>query len=876
MATLLRRLRHLFNRERYERELAEEIETHRAMLKERLLPSVGQDPPASRRVMGNITLAREDARSVWVWSWLDSTWQDVRYAVRNLGREPGFALLALATLGIGIGVNTSLLTVFSALFLRPWPVPDPSTLFEVTVDYGSANSRNEEFSFPEYLHLREHARSVSGLIASACADNREPECRFTLDDERVSTLLVSRNYFDVLGIAMEQGPGLAGPEARQDAIAVISYALWEQRFAADRAIIGKTVHINSAPFTVLGVAPRDFGGTSFARKDVWIPLGARDLAQPHAQTPLETRLAARLGPDVARQQAASELDALHRRYRAEVERPNLNTDRSAPHGRIVLAGTSFNPNPGKTRGGYALFGLLGLGTFLVLVLACANVGNLLLARSAARSHELAVRMSLGAGHSRLLRQLLTESLVIAGAAALAGGSLAFVIPRYFVNWIYVQFGAFGAPAFSAAPDGRVLVWTAALVIVTCVTFGLAPSLYVVRRSVATVLKREGPIGGTRLRLRSVLLTVQVVVSVVLLAGAALLVRSARHAATFDFGFTTDNIIVLSLDPPPSYDSGQRALLSGRVMEAFADLLPTESLAVATTAPFGAGPARVTYRVSGQPTEQHAAALHATAGYFELLGISLTAGRVFDDSAESHGTIVINERLARTAWPGESPLGRSITVGGTSLAIIGVVEDADTEGRILRGRQVPPAIYRPVDRTSFADGRVPQVIARATAAANLAARLKSLDLRVAVLTQPLSDSLDRQLAPHRMGAIVAGVLSIVALTFASIGVFGVCAYIVHQRTREIGVRMALGAQRGQVVRFILRSSSPALLIGLALGFIGAILASKVIASSLIGISPFDPFAYLAVMAALACAAVFAVLVPASRATRVDPVKALKCE
>ena len=441
--------------------------------------------------------------------------------------------------------------MFSALFLRPWPVPDPSTLFEVTVDYGSVNSRNEEFSFPEYLHLREHARSVSGLIASACADNREPECRFTLDDERVSTLLVSRNYFDVLGIAMEHGPGLAGPETRQDAVAVISYALWQQRFASDRAIIGKTVHINSAPFTVLGVAPRDFGGTSFARKDVWIPLGLRDLAQPHAQTPLETRLAARLGPDVARQQATSELDALHRRYRAEVEHPNLNADRSAPQGRIVLAGTSFNPNPGKTRGGYAMFGLLGLGTFLVLVLACANVGNLLLARSAARSHELAIRMSLGAGRSRLLRQLLTESLVIAGAAALAGGSLAFVVPRYFVNWIYVQFGALGAPAFSAAPDGRVLVWTAALVIVTCVTFGLAPSLYVVRRSVATVLKREGPIGGTRLRLRSVLLTVQVVVSVVLLAGAALLVRSARHAATFDFGFTTDNIIVLSLDPPPS-------------------------------------------------------------------------------------------------------------------------------------------------------------------------------------------------------------------------------------------------------------------------------------------------------------------------------------
>jgi putative ABC transport system permease protein len=377
----------------------------------------------------------------------------------------------------------------------------------------------------------------------------------------------------------------------------------------------------------------------------------------------------------------------------------------------------------------------------------------------------------------------------------------------------------------------------------------------------------------------VLLTVQVVVSVVLLAGAALLARSARYAATFDFGFTTDDIVVLSLDPPLSYDGGQRALLSGRVLEAFADLLPTESLAIATTAPFGAGPARVTYRVSGQPTEQQAAALHATAGYFELLGIRLVAGRMFDDSAESRGLIAINQKFANIVWPGESPLGRSITVGGTSLEIIGVVEDADTEGRILRGRQIPATIYRPVDRTSFADGRVPQVIARATgaaSAASLTARLKSLDSRVAVQAHPLAESLDRQLAPQRMGAIVAGVLSMVALTLASIGVFGVCAYIVHQRTREIGVRMALGAQRGQVVRFILRSSSPALLVGLALGLGGAILGSKVIASSLVGISPFDPLAYLGVMAVLACAAVFAVLVPSSRATRVDPVKALRCE
>ncbi len=705
MATLLRRLRYLFNRERYERELAEEIETHRAMVEERLLPSVGQEPPASRRVMGNITLAREDARGVWVWSWLDSTWQDVRYAVRNLGREPGFAILALATLGIGIGVNTSLLTVFSALFLRPWPVPDPSTLFEVTVDYGSANSRNEEFSFPEYLHLREHARSVSGLIASACADNREPECRFTLDDERVSTLLVSRNYFDVLGIAMEQGPGLAGPETRQDAVAVISYALWQQRFASDRAIIGKTVHINSVPFTVLGVAPRDFGGTSFARKDVWIPLGSRDLAQPHAQTPLETRLAARLGPDVARQHATSELDALHRRYRADVERligrtitlddvPVMVVGVTAagfagtkfervdlwlplaaaavfrPNERWVRDEISVGTGPGPRLSGYlALAGRLapgatraqaeaeltslamefdpsrrrggrGLRTFgtagadapggvntaaflqmfgavlAVLLLACANVGNLLLARAHARRREIAMRLSLGASRSRVVRQLLVESFVLALGAGALGLLLTLHLPR-----LALEAAARQPTALQLRPDLPVLGFTFAICALACLLFGLAPALHATRRNVSDALKGDAPLQSVRFSVRNALLSVQVALSVILLVAGGLLIRGVQHAHRLDHGFDVGGVTLMSFEPPvSSYDAARTRVFTQQLAQQLDTLAQRVPIGITHVAPFGSGNLKGTYLVPGSSEELFNAVYEVSPSYFNVLRI----------------------------------------------------------------------------------------------------------------------------------------------------------------------------------------------------------------------------------------------------------------
>ena len=412
---------------------------------------------ATRRTLGNVSLAREDARAVWIWSWLESTRQDVQYAVRNLRRQPGFALLAIATLGSAIGINTSLFTAFNALFLRPWPAADVSNVYEVKVTYGgNVHSGNEEFSVREYRHLREHTRSLSGLVASTCIDDREPQCRVKLDREPVGTLFVSRNYFSVLGIPLERGPGLDGAEERPDAVAVISYGLWQRRFGGDFSIIGKPIQINDAPFTVVGVTARDFTGTSFGRKDLWIPLAAKALVHPEESGEISVRLAGRLTDGVPRTQAVTELDVLRRQFRSELARP---ADPSL-QGRITLDRTSFNPNPGKSRSAFQVFGVLALGTFLVLILACANVGNLLLARGASRGRELAVRLSLGAGRRRLLRQLLTESLVLAGLAACVGVGIAYVVPPLFVDWIYAQFRAFGTRPFSVSPDTAVLAWTA--------------------------------------------------------------------------------------------------------------------------------------------------------------------------------------------------------------------------------------------------------------------------------------------------------------------------------------------------------------------------------------------------------------------------------
>jgi len=850
---------------------------------ERRLRDSGMTPAdaaaASRRIMGNDSLAREDARAVWVWSWLDSTRQDGSYALRSLRRRPGFAGLAVVTLGAAIGVNTTLFTVFDAVFLRPWPVADPSSVFEVTITHDDLRPQLEEFSIGEFRHLQDHARTVAGLMASKCAFERDPDCRVTLDDRKVSPLFVSRNYFAVLGIALDRGPGFTRSEDSAEAEAIISYGLWQERFGGDASIIGKPVRLNEATFSVVGVAPNDFVGTSFTRKDVWIPLSVRPLVHPRALQPVRLRLAGRLGSDAAPRQAASELEVLSRAYRSALAVPeNARRDWLYRPGRIDVAGTSFNPNPGKTGGGYALFGLLALGTLLVLALACANVGNLLLARGAARGREMAVRLSLGAGRPRLVRQLLTENLVLATSAAVLGLFVAFIVPPFFVDWIYVQFGGLGTRPFSVAPNLTVVAWTAGLAVLTCLTSGVAPALHAVRDSVAAVLNKEAGVGGSRLLLRNSLLAVQVVVSVVLLAGAALMVRSVQYAEKVDLGFQPDNVRAISFEFPASYDGPRSATFARRVIDVLADREPAGSLGLASRVPFEQQPGQVRSRVPGERGDRVDEVTEVTAGYFEVLRIPVVAGRSFTRADRGRDIVVVNQSLAEAFWSTRQAVGKTIALDNTPFEVIGVVKDVATSRGVLRNGSVT-AVYRPLTPDSASRGVVPRVLVPSdgpTSSNAVTAAVKAIDPRVDIAINSLEDNIERQLAPHRMGATVAAVLGLIAVTFASIGVFGVFAYLVQQRTREIGVRMALGARSPQVLGFILRSSSPALIVGLVVGFGAAVAGSRLIESSLIGISPLDPFAYAAVVIVLAAAAGVAVLVPAARAIRINPVTALRCD
>jgi predicted permease len=492
---------------------------------------------------------------------------------------------------------------------------------------------------------------------------------------------------------------------------------------------------------------------------------------------------------------------------------------------------------------------------------------------------MAVRLSLGAGRPRLMRQLLTENLILATSAAGLGLLVAFIAPPFFVDWIYVQFGGLGTRPFSVTPDLMVVAWTAGLVVVTCLTSGVAPALHAVRHSVSAVLNKEAAIGGSRLHLRNALLAVQVVVSVVLLAGAALMVRSVRYAEGVDLGFQPDTVRVMSFELPASYDDPRIATFARQLIDLLADREPAGPLALTSLAPFERRRAGlVRFRVPGETDDRFAEGTEVSPGYFEVLRIPVVAGRSLTRADRGRDVIVVNQSLAETLWSTQTAVGRTMTLENIPFEVVGVVKDVASPGRLL-GNGLVMAVYRPLTPGSAVRGVVPRVLVSGdslTSSSAVAAEVKAIDQRVDIAVYSLRDNIDRQLAPHRMGATVAAALGLIAVTFASIGVFGVFAYLVQQRTREIGVRMALGARPRQIVAFILRSSSPALVIGLGLGFGGALAASRFIESSLIGISPLDPLAYAAVVIVLAAAAGVAVLVPAARAIRIDPVTALRCE
>jgi macrolide transport system ATP-binding/permease protein len=875
MRELLRRAWYIIRQRRFEADLAEEIEFHRAMA-QRDLEAHGLDHTeagqAAHRLVGNATLAREESRGVWVWPWLESLWQDAAYAMRNLRRQPGFTTVVVIVLATVIGLHTTLVTVIAGVVLRPWPgVRDGARVVTIyLVGQTGEAGRFPLFPLDAFRSLSDHTTSLSGVTASMPDD-----LRIGSGDSAQTTaaLLVSGNFFDLLGIAVAPGRGFAADEdhmGRPQAVVVLAHDFWQSRFGGDPAIVGNTVRINDVPFTVVGVASREFGSAEPAYgKQLFVPIASVSLLRPTEPPPTCcVDVAGRLAVGATREQTRAEMSTL------------LDTlalqDGSKPRSAIVT-GTEFASRPGRADavGPLAAVAAIFAGLLLVWLIACANIGNLLLARAAARVHEIGIRLSLGASRRRLIRQLLTEGFVLALGGSALGIGIAYKLPFLILHFLGGTTAVF---PFRIAVDGVVLGCAVLLAGISAAAFGLAPALYATRPNIATSLNEREGLPVSRFSLRGLLLGVQVAVSVVLLVSASLLVRGAQRAGFFDPGFSVNDVTAVSFDlPPGTYDDARKRAFFSDLTEALR-VLPAgviEAFGFATWEPTFirrgyATPVRLPNQTPAQARILQY--IDTSPDYLNVLKIPIVAGRNFEPSDTTRPVVVINEAMARQYWPDESPVGKTFLLGrGESREIIGVMRDAHTHSM----GTVPPLFYQPLR-----GGRVvPRLLIRSSKGvptAELKRIVAGIDPRVRIQTTPLSAHLEARVAESKWGPMLAAVLGAFALALATVGMFGVFAYAVRQRTREIGIRMALGAQPSAVVRLVLAGHSRAVLAGLVVGLFGAVASSIIMRSRLHGLSPFDPVAYLGVAAVLTVAGLAASYVPARRATRVDPVVALRYE
>ncbi len=820
---------------------------------------------ATRRArvdFGGVEAAKEGVRTAGWQGALDTLLRDVRYAFRGFRSAPGYSLLAVAMLGTGMALSTSVLTAASTMFNEQWTVREPERIFRVI------NARGGPILSPAAARfLGEHATRASAISVSRCLGGMFDECQLEMDGAPATIDLVSGNYFAALGLPMQQGRGFASDEDRIEtpsAVVVLSDAAWRTRFGADRGIVGRRIRIEAASFVVVGVAPPGFTGTTMEPRDAWLPISAMLVLRPgrpevrqQLTTPAPGRsdagVAVRLAPNATREEAEAELNALARDYRVA----NNLEDRG-----IRLVPTSYFPNPAKLNKAGAMFALLFCAVTLVLVLACANVGNLMLARAFARRREIAVRLALGASRGRVVRQLLIESLLLAVAAASIGLLAALRLPALMMT-------AFNGPvSWHFEPDGRVIVSALGLTIITCLAFGLAPALHATRTDVAAVLKagsdRRSSMSGSSLR--GWLLAAQIAIGLFLVANAALLVRAVQRGRDQDFGFISRGVAIVSFHLPASYDPGLVRAFT-RQLAGSGGLAVSDRIALGDAAPLGpAHGTRVTLPGADGRDEWAVQSIEMSPGYLAVLGMPVVAGHDLTAS-DGENAVLVNETLARRLWPGESPLGKTI-IDGAQKTVVGVVRDAE----LSRLDRVDPAVFGPMT-----SGRAPIVLLRAPSPgllAGLSATALRIDPRITVQVDSVMGNVERQLRGFSSITEMAAALGVIAVVLASVGVFGVFGYVVEQRGQEIGIRTALGATPGSIIALILRDTLRPVAAGIGIGLAAAFAGAAVMRSELYGTSPLDPVALAMTAVVLTVAAVVATYVPARRAIGIDPVSALR--
>jgi predicted permease len=816
--------------------------------------------------------------------------QDLRFGVRLLFRNPVFAGVAVVSLALGISINTAIFSVFNAVFLATLPVPNPEELVSIyTTDAKNTGQFLDymQVSYPNYEDFRDQNKVCTGLAAQYItamnlATGGPPE--------RVVAQAVSGNYFDILGVKTEIGRTFLPEEdavAGKHPVVVLSHRLWQRRFGADPNLIGKEISLNRLNFTVIGVARKGFQGTyAIGGPDLFVPLAMHDLVladfalqQFHQRRGLLFNVFGRLKPGITLAQARAEMRTIASIL--EQAYPKDNEARSVAL--IPLTESLINPN---VRGQALLATGMMMGAVgLVLLVACANVANLLLARASVRQREIAVRLSLGAGRLRLIRQLLTESLVLAALS----GCLGLWLAVWGCDLLWLM-----RPPFLAAEDlqlgldGRILAFTVLLTVLTGVLFGLLPALRATRMDLAWALKdRTGQrySGRRRFHLRNLLVAVQVALSLIALVGAGLFLRSLQHAQQIHPGFESKNLLMISFDlAAQRYDEARGLEYYRRVIEAVTALPQIKGASIASAPLFGGDVLRTVF-ADGQDAGNRengrlVPLLRIWPDYFEAIRMPIVRGRGFSehDRQDFPMVAVINETMARRLWPGQDAIGRRFRCFGESwiIEVVGIVRDAKYN---TLGEEAQPFMYFPLLQHYTPTGtlHVRTEVDPKQMIGLVRNQVQALDKSMPLVqVTTVGELMEAVLWAPRMGAILLTVFGFLALLLAAIGIQGVVSYTVSQRTQEIGIRMALGAQSRDVLSLVMGQTLLILLVGSAAGLAGAFLISRILSTLLFDIGSGDPLSFVGTALILAAAALLASYLPARRATRVNPATTLKYE
>jgi predicted permease len=845
----LLRLHYLLHRGRFDRELSEEMEAHREM--------AGRE---GNQNFGDPLRLREESREAWGWTWIDRLLQDLRFAARLLARSPGFTLVSVLILAIGIGINVAAFGFFNLLVFKPLPVREPETLLRF--HRLAPQNYSSDVAYPAMAFYRENAKTLSAVLAL-------DEGRLMMDggETPLRAFYVTANFFQELGAGAKYGrlfePSL--DDARGAApVVVLGHDFWKRNFGGDPSVVGRTIRLGGKPVVVAGVVSGDFSGLTYNAPDVWLPItqqphfveGSQLLTSYSPETD-GVDMWGRLGPGSNAKAAEEEMKSLT----AELRRQHPNDVweneglMSEPGGFAQNAGGRSRgnaPSPNLQAKLKPILALIGALALLILAVACGNLGSLLLARGVARQREIMIRTALGAGSGRLVRQLLTESLLLALLGSAAGLLLGVAVLEGMMTWS-------AAPAWlSLKPDWRVIAFTAAVGLAAALLFGLTPAFQVARQ------RRNAH------STRKFLISVQVAASCVLLIVAGLLVRALNHAMSGDPGFEYKQVVLI--DPPLSFHG-----YSPAAARAYLDTLQNRlrsvpgvaAVSLAATPPLGNRSSTAKGDKDGRSFDIYLNRVDAE--FLRTMKIPLLLGRNLRTGEKD--VVVVSDSLACRMWPGEDPLGKQFELDDRKYPVVGVSGSARA---LALADPDAVEVYQPIE-----EGNLPSmaVLVRTSGpveglARTLATIARTNDPKVAPAVQTLKSAFARKLEGPEKSALAVTVLGIVALLLACLGITGVVAYEVSQRTKEIGIRMALGAKASHVLTAILRQFSKPVIAGLALGVGCAAALSQILRQQLFGISNLDPVAYLAAVTVFAITAVGAALLPARRALRADPMRSLR--